>query len=556
MNKEMILNNGDSNMKYVIYARKSTDNCERQVQSIEAQLMRLKNLAKTRGFNVVKIYEESKSAKEPYKRPLFTEMITKLEKGEFQGVLCWHLDRLTRNMIEGAQLQWLLQKGIIHSIHSIEKDYLPDDNILTTIFEYAMAAQYVIDLSRNVKRGLELKLKKGIYPGNPPLGYLTDKDEEGKKISIDPERFTIIRKIWELMFTGCYNPSQILKIANKEWGLRTRRTRKLGDKPLSLSGIYKMLSSIFYTGQFEYKRKIYNGQHTPMITLDEFDLVQRLLGRKGKPRPRTHNFAFTGLIRCGECGCLCTAEEKIKLLKNGESRKHTYYHCTHKKPGIKCTQRKNIRKEDLEKQIENELSKITILPQFRDWALEILSEQNDKEIEAREKIYENQQRSLSKTQKELDELTKMRYRDLIDDEEYKKQKEELKINIDTLKKQIDMTEIRAENWLELTEATFDFATYARHTFINGDVRTKKEIFTAMGQNYIIEHGKLKLELNKWFAPIKNFYPELEHNFVGLEPRKNEITKQKNDALEEIKADWLGWKESNPHIRNQNPLSYH
>lgn len=556
MNKKMILNNGDANMKYVIYARKSTDNCERQVQSIEGQLINLKKLAKDRGLNVVKIYEESKSAKEPDTRPLFTEMMNKLKKGEFQGILCWHLDRLARNVVEGSRLQWLLQKNIIRSIHSMEKVYLPNDNILMAMLEYAIAAEYVRALSINVRRGLDLKLSKGIYPGTPPLGYLIEKNEEGKKIGIDPERFTIIRKIWELMFTGCYNPSQILKIANNEWGLRTRRTHKLGDKPLSLSGIYKMLSNIFYTGQFEFNGKIYTGKHTPMITLDEFDLVQRLLGRKGKPRPRTHEFAFTGLIRCGECGCLCTAEEKIKLLKNGESRKHTYYHCTHKKPDINCTQRKNIRKEDLEKQIEDELSKITILPQFRDWALEILSEQNDKEIEAREKIYENQQRSLSKTQNELDELTKMRYRDLIDDDEYKKQKEELKINIDTLKKQIDMTEIRAENWLELTEATFDFATYARDAFINGDVRTKKEIFTAMGQNYIIEHGKLKLELNKWFVPIKNFYPELEQHFIGLEPRKNKITKEKNDVLEGVKDNWLGWKESNPHIRNQNPLSYH
>ena len=124
--------------------------------------------------------------------------------------------------------------------------------------------------------------------------------------------------------------------------------------------------------------------------------MQMLLGRKGKARPKTHTFPFTGLIRCGECSCLITAETKHKLIKStGEIRSYTYYHCTRRKKDIVCSQRKNIRREDLERQIEQELEKYTILPEFRDWALEILRQSHEKEVEDRSKIYEMRHKTKS-----------------------------------------------------------------------------------------------------------------------------------------------------------------
>jgi hypothetical protein len=46
-----------------------------------------------------------------------------------------------------------------------------------------------------------------------------------------------------------------------------------------------------------------------MITLEEFDRVQILLGSPGRAKPKRHEFAFTGLIRCGACGGSVTAQE-------------------------------------------------------------------------------------------------------------------------------------------------------------------------------------------------------------------------------------------------------
>ena len=121
------------------------------------------------------------------------------------------------------------------------------------------------------------------------------------------------------------------------------------------------------------------GMHEPMITLQEFDALQEILGRKGKPRPKTHRFAFTGLIRCGECGCMFTAETK--------KGQYTYYHCTRKRRDVDCSQRYNVREEDLESYIEGLLNGFTIFPEFRDWALEALRPSNDTRLLSEHKSY-------------------------------------------------------------------------------------------------------------------------------------------------------------------------
>jgi len=235
------------------------------------------------------------------------------------------------------------------------------------------------------------KLNAGWQTGVAPLGYLNDK--ENKIIIKDPERFNLVRKMWDLMLTGNYTPPKILDIANNEWGFRTRKFKRIGGRPLSRSGIYKIFTSLFYAGIIENAGVQYQGAHEPMITLEEYDRVQILLGRKGKPRPKHHEFAFTGSIRCGVCGCLYTAETKRKLLRSGEIREYTYYHCTRRTTKIKCDQRYNIRAEDLDLMIEKEIEKYTILPEFLEWALEGLNKKNDKEIEDRTKVYEMQHKT-------------------------------------------------------------------------------------------------------------------------------------------------------------------
>src|SRR6202008_3704499 len=109
----------------------------------------------------------------------------------------------------------------------------------------------------------------------------------------------------DLKVTGRHPVPQIAKTANETWCFRIRPMKKLGGKPICVSTLHRVFTSPFYYGRFEYPRgsgRWYKGSHTPMVTEEEYDRVQVLLGRKGKPRPIRHTFAFTGLIRCDECG--------------------------------------------------------------------------------------------------------------------------------------------------------------------------------------------------------------------------------------------------------------
>lgn len=538
------MKNSNDKLIYFLYARKSSESEDRQVQSIEDQTNRLKELANSLGISIKEILTEAKSAKKPHCRPVFTSMLERIEKGEAQGILCWQINRLSRNPVDSGTLGWMLQQGALKSIQTIDRQYLPDDNVLLFNIETGQANQFIIDLKKNSMRGMEGKADRGWLPSRAPMGYLNDKLEH--TIIEDTERFHMVRKMWDMMLTGNYAPAQIMKITNKEWGFRTHKTKRDGGVEIANSVIYKMFTNLFYTGMFEWKGNTYQGNQKPMITLEEYDRVQIILGKKGKPRGQTHEFAYTGIMHCEVCGSMYTASEKTKIIKStGELKTYVYHHCTRKKKEVECDQRNPMTLKELEDQIDIELERHTILPKFQQWALEILNRDNDKEIEDRTKIYENQHKSLTETQKELDTLTKMRYRELIDDEAFIKGRDELKAKIAKLKTNLRETESRAEKWLVLTEKTFNFACYARKEYLAGSLEKKREIFSALGQNFSVKDKKAHITPNEWFVPIEKAYPSLLEEYNRLELDKNLDTARRSERFAQLILDWGDYRELNP-----------
>jgi site-specific DNA recombinase len=524
-------------IKYFLYARKSSESEDRQIQSIDDQIDRLTQLAKSEGLEVVEEFKESKTAKKPNERRVFAEMLDRIKKGEAAGILCWQINRLSRNPVDSGTIQWMLQNGLIKSIQTIDKEYRPEDNVLLFSVESGMANQFIIDLRKNTLRGMESKLQKGEMPALARLGYKND--QINKTIVKDPERYDQVKQMWMLMLTGTYSVSQILKIVNEEWGFRTIQRKKRGGTPLSLSGLYSLFYSKFYAGIIEWGGHSYTGVHEPMITFEQYERVQELLGKKtGKPRPKHHEHPFSGIIRCGECGAFVTAETKHKRIKTtGELKRYDYYHCTGKKKYIDCSQKKVISELELSAQIEKEIANLTILPEFRDWAVEILNSWNDKEIEKRSEKHIAQTKTLLDAQAQLDSVTKMRYRDLITDDEYVSERNVLQSKITELKQQLRQTEDRAENWLELTERVFDFATHARAKFNTGSIQTKKEIFAALGTSFSLKDNVLKIEMNKYFEPVLMGYKKLEKEYLRSEPTKTPLNKERTEAIASVRSLW-------------------
>jgi site-specific DNA recombinase len=259
-------------LRFALYVRKSTESEDRQMQSISDQVTKLEELAKQEGLNVIRTYKESKSAKAPRQRQQFNQMLEDVRNGEIDGILCWALNRLSRNNVDSSEIQWELQEGTLSCIKTPEKDYNPNDSGLVFTLESAMSTEFIRDLKKNINRGMQSKLDKGILPCLPPLGYANC--SRTKTIIPDGKYFPLIRKMWELMLTGTYTPPKLVAYVNKEWGFRTPIRTKTGGKPLSRSSIYKMFENEFYKGVITWNGKKYKGIHKKLVTPAEFERVQ------------------------------------------------------------------------------------------------------------------------------------------------------------------------------------------------------------------------------------------------------------------------------------------
>ena len=138
-------------------------------------------------YNIVEVFTESMSAKAPW-RYRFNEMIWRLHNWEAQGIIAWKLDRLTRNPIDTGTIQYMLQTNKLDVIITSDREYFPQDSWLIFSVETWMANQYILDLIKNVKRGLDSKYAKWIRPTKTPLGYMNDKEKYWAAIR-DPERY-------------------------------------------------------------------------------------------------------------------------------------------------------------------------------------------------------------------------------------------------------------------------------------------------------------------------------------------------------------------------------
>ena len=204
------------------------------------------------------------------------------------------------------------------AIQTYDRAYFPEDNVLLFNVEGAMANQYIRDLAIVSRRGMQSKADKGWLPSRAAMGYLNDLLTN--EIYPDPERWEMVRKMWDMLLSGNYTVPQIHHIANNEWGFRTPKTKRSGGSPIGLSSLYRIFTNQFYTGLFQWSGALYEGNHKPMITTAEFDKAQLILGRKGKPRNQVHESAFTGLVKCGQCGSMCTCTVKQKIVKKTGER--------------------------------------------------------------------------------------------------------------------------------------------------------------------------------------------------------------------------------------------
>jgi len=316
-------------VEYCLYARKSSEDDERQAMSIDSQLAEMNELATKEGLFIKEVRKESHSAKASGMRPVFSQIIDDIKRGIFNGILTWAPDRLSRNAGDLGMLVDLMDQGKLQHIKTFSQNFSNNPNEKFLLMILCSQAKLENDQKGlNVKRGIRAKCQMGWRPGMPPIGYYNRAFNGVKDIIVDPDRGHIVTEMFERVTTLGHSGRTL-----KKW-LDTCLTTRSGKKvPLSL--IYLMLKNPFYYGEFEYpigSGNWYKGSHKPLTTKEIFDQVQKKLVMPFKrAKWGSKEFAFKDCFKCASCGGSIIAEDKYRKRKARESVYHIYYHCSRQK---------------------------------------------------------------------------------------------------------------------------------------------------------------------------------------------------------------------------------
>ncbi len=430
-------------MKYIAYARKSTDEKDKQVLSIDNQISELKEFALRENLEIVDFLTEAQSAKVTG-RPIFNSLVKRIEKGEAQGIVSWNPDRIARNSVDGGKIIYLLDTGELQSLkfptHWFENT--PQGRFMLSI-AFGQAKYYVDNLSQNVSRGLKYKIKTGVWPARAPMGYRNDRNI--KSIVVYEPEARPLRKAFELYSTGKYALDGIGKFLFEQ-GMKN----KYSGGQLNDSNLRRVLMRPFYTGYMVFRGEMFKGTHTPLISKELFDKCQVVRKQRGyyhQVKATRYNFAFTGLIKCKYCGCSITAEHRpFYFPRTHHKADYIYYHCTKKKG--ECCQKGYTREEILEVQFREIIKSLSVseawVDQMNNFLVQDIETQKDEDKISSSSL----ETEISQTEQKLDTLLEAYLDTVIDSESYIKKKNELmerKANL--VSKQRELTSDNP-NWIE------------------------------------------------------------------------------------------------------------
>ena len=520
----------------VIYARVSSKEQEKEGFSIPAQLKLLKEYASAQGFSVAQEYVDVETAKQTG-RAAFGEMVTYLKAHPTVRVmLVEKTDRLYRNLKDWVTVDELEveihfpKEGVVLSRESRSSEkFMHGIKVL-------MAKNYIDNLSEEARKGMQEKAEQGIWPTKCPLGYRNVTGPDGKKIiAVDPEEALIIAKLFEWYATGQYAMQDVSRMA-REAGLVYRKS---GAK-VPVSTIHTILHARLYTGWYEWNGKLIKGRHQPIISVDLWERVQNVLdGRFAKKHRRAkHDFAFSGLISCGTCGCSVVGEIKKK--------RYVYYHCTGytaKIEGRKPTCTQCVREEVLETRFTEMLGRLRFDDEVLAWVREALLASHADERREHEAAIER----LRAEHKRLGERINAMYIDKLDGkiggDFYDRFAGEWREEQSRLQRAIDRHESAEQSYMDEGVKLLELAQRAQRLFERQEPRQKRRLLNFLLSNCTWADGEMTATFRQPF--------DLLAETTTAAARQEPVT-MANSVKSEI---WLGDLDSNQGCPGQSREFY-
>ncbi len=322
--------------------------------SIPAQREAAQRKAEQLGAVIVKEFIEPGESAKTARRRALQEMLDYIAANPVRYCIINKVDRLARNRLDDAIIHSTLRGANITLVSVTENiDESPSGMLMHGILA-SMAEFYSLNLAQEVLKGMTQKASIGGTPTKAPLGYLnvrtTDaKGREARDIELDPDRADLIRFAFTAYATGDWSLSSLAREL-KTRGLTTRSTPSQPAKPVTTTGLHKVLTNPYYQGTVTFRGVTYDGAHSPLVDTDTWLRVRTQLDAKNAvgERPQKYDHYLKGTVCCS-----CGAKLMIERPRDKQGDRYEYFTCSGRRKKNGCT-RSAILAERIEDRIERD----------------------------------------------------------------------------------------------------------------------------------------------------------------------------------------------------------
>ena len=478
-------------MKAVILTRVSTKEQE-EGHSLPAQNTRLLDYAKRKGLTVIKSFQIIESSTRG-KRKEFMQMIEFCKsQTETIAIIADAVDRVQRSFKESVMLDDLIRQEKIE-LHFYREGMIIGKNssstdIMRWDFSVMGAKAYVLQLSENVRRSLDYKLKNGERAGSAPCGYENFIDETGKH-SIRPKEpdATYVRRLFELYSIGGTSAHQLARYADT-WGLRSYSGRKL-----TTTSIFHILGNPFYYGEMLAKGKLHRHIYTPLISKALWDKCQDQKIMQGS-KPFKHGdipFLYRGIFTDYYKNIVCPCEIK---------KKQFVYVVCYKENGTRLY----IPEREIDNQIVSILNKIAVPESMVEHFREHIRDAKQAEIEFRNQELSHLKAEVTKIDARLEKLFNMRLDDEIDKQTYEDKRDEMNLKKSRLESEIKAHGVADDGFNEVVLDLLDLVCHIGDTYRLGkSIENKQLLLHFIFKELKLREGNVGYELNAPFCYMES-----------------------------------------------------